>query len=143
MALVADSGGIYGLYDRRDSAHGRIRTVLERERDPIVIPAVILGELDYLLRVRLGAQALLQFLSDLDSGAFLLEAVTPHDLLRCRALLMKYADLDIGLCDASVVAVAERLGTDRILTVDERDFRAIRSVRGKPFRLFPADLKKG
>jgi hypothetical protein len=63
-------------------------------------------------------------------------------LQRCAALLTKYSDLDLGLCDAAVVTVAERLGTDRILTVDERDFRAIRSARGKPFRLLPADLRK-
>ena len=142
MAIVADSGGVYGLYDRRDAAHARLRAAVEGERDQIVLPTVVLGELDYLLRVRLGSRALLQFLSDVESGAFMLEAVTASDLQRCAALLAKYADLDLGLCDAAVVAVAERLGTDRILTVDERDFRAIRSVRGKPFRLLPADLKK-
>jgi len=142
MALVADSGGIYGLYDRRDSAHGKLREALERERDQIVIPSATLGEVDYLLRVRLGTRALLQFLSDVDAGAFRVEAVTPTDLRRCAALLEKYSDLDLGLCDAAVIAVAERLGTDRILTVDERDFRAIRSVRGKSFRLLPADLRK-
>lgn len=142
MAVVADSGGVYGLYDRRDSAHVRLRAALEHERDQIVIPSVVLGEIDYLLRVRLGSKALLQFLADLDAGAFVLEAVTSEDLNRCVVLLSKYADLDLGLCDASVVAVAERLGTNRILTVDERDFRAVRSVRGKSFRLLPADLRR-
>ena len=44
--------------------------------------------------------------------------------------------------DASVVAVAERLGTDRILTVDQRDFRVVRSARGKAFYLLPGDLRK-
>lgn len=141
MAIVADSGGIYGLYDRRDSSHRRLRAALERERDQIVIPSVVLGDIDYLLRVRLGARALLQFLSDVDGGAFVLEAVTSGDLRRCAELLVKYSDLDLGLCDAAVVAVAERLGANQILTVDERDFRAIRPARGKSFRLLPADLK--
>jgi len=59
---------------------------------------------------------------------------------RCRSLITRYLNLDLGLCDSAVVAVAERLGVDRILTVDGRDFRAIRSVRGKAFRLLPADL---
>ena len=142
MAIVADSGGIYGLYDRRDSHHKRLRAAVERERDHIVIPCLILGELDYLLRVRIGQPALLQFLSDLDAGAFALEPTTEADLQRCARLLVKYSDLDIGLCDAAVVALADRLGTDRILTVDERDFRPIRSARGKPFRLLPADIRK-
>src|SRR5262245_38505939 len=67
------------------------------------------------------------------------EALTLADLKRCAALISKYQDLDLGLSDASVVAVAERIGTDRILTVDLRDFRAIRSARGKSFKLLPAN----
>ena len=61
---------------------------------------------------------------------------------RCRALLEHYADLKLGLCDAAVIATAERLGIDRILTVAERDFRVIRSSEGKPFRLLPANHKR-
>jgi hypothetical protein len=38
-----------------------------------------------------------------------------------------------------VVATAERLDVYRILTVDLRDFRVIRSRAGKPFTLLPAD----
>jgi predicted nucleic acid-binding protein len=139
MAIVADSGAIYGLYDKRDSAHTSLRAVLERERDRIIIPSVALGEIDYLLRVRLGNRALLQFLADIDHGAFQIEPLTREDLRRCSALVAKYENLDLGLCDSAVVAIAERLGIERILTVDERDFRAIRSSRGKAFRLLPSD----
>jgi predicted nucleic acid-binding protein len=142
MAIVADSGAVYGLYDRRDAYHEGLRTALEDARDLIVLPAPTLGEIDYLLRVRLGNPALLRFLDDIQEGAFVVEAVTMADLRRCAALVAKYGDLDLGLSDASVVAVAERLGTDRILTVDQRDFRVIRSARGKPFHLLPADRPK-
>ena len=48
-------------------------------------------------------------------------------------------DLDLGLADASVIATAERLEVYRILTVDERDFRAVRTVRGDSLVLLPAD----
>lgn len=139
MAIVADSGGIYGLYDSRDFAHVRLREAVERERTRIIIPAVALGEIDYLLRVRLGSRALVEFLSDVEKGAFEIEPVTSEDLRRCRSLIIKYANLDLGLCDSAVVAVAERLGVDCILTVDQRDFRAVRSSRGRPFRLLPSD----
>jgi uncharacterized protein len=139
MAIVADSGGIYGLYDARDSAHVRLRGAVERERSRIVIPSVALGEIDYLLRARLGNRALVQFFSDVEKGAFDIEPVTAEDLRRCRTLIIKYSNLDLGLCDSAVVAVAERLGVDVILTVDQRDFRAIRSSKGKAFRLLPSD----
>ena len=92
------------------------------------------------MRGRLGNAALLRFLTDIQEGAFVVEAVTLADLRRCAALIDKYSNLDLGLSDASVVALAERYRTDRILTVDQRDFCAIRSVRGKAFRLLPADL---
>jgi predicted nucleic acid-binding protein len=108
----------------------------------LILPAPTLGEIDYLLRVRLGNAALLRFLADLQEGAFVVEALTLADLKTCAALISKYHDLDLGLSDASVVAVAERIGTDRILTVDRRDFRAIRSVRGRSFRLLPAERKR-
>jgi hypothetical protein len=142
MAIVADSGAVYGLYDRRDACHASLRAAVETERDILVLPAPTLGEIDYLLRVRLGNAALLRFLEDIQEGAFVVEAVTLADLRRCAALIAKYDDLDLGISDASVVAVAERLGTDRILTVDLRDFRVIRSVRGKPFKLLPAERRK-
>ena len=142
MAIVADSGGIYGLYDRADSAHTALRAAIEHDPDEIVISSVSLGEIDYLLRARLGNRALLQFLADIESSAFRVEPITSADLAYCERLLRKYADLDLGLCDAAVIATADRLGTNRILTVDERDFRVMRTLRGKPFRLLPADLKR-
>jgi hypothetical protein len=142
MAIIADSGAVYGLYDRSDAFHSGIRSAIETVRDRIILPAPVLGEIDYLLRVRLGNSALLRFLEDIQEGAFAIEMVTLADLHRCAVLIAKYHDLDLGLSDASVVAIAERLGTNRILTVDQRDFRAIRSVHGRPFRLLPADLRR-
>ena len=64
---------------------------------------------------------------------------TVEDAGFCRKLLARYKDLDLGLADAAVIATAERLGIRTILTVDERDFRAVRTVKGEAFRLLPAD----
>jgi predicted nucleic acid-binding protein len=142
MAIVADSGAVYGLYDRADASHAGLRAAIERERDLIILPAPTLGEIDYLLRVRLGNPALLRFLADIQEGAFTVESLTIADLRRCAALIEKYRNLDLGLSDASVVAVAERAGTNRILTVDRRNFRVMRSARGRPFQLLPAGPRK-
>ncbi len=141
MALVADAGAIYALYDKHDRHSARVRRAFDRERGIVVIPAAILGELDYLLRVHLGIAAELDFMESLLSGAFTLENLTAEDLARCHELITQYRDLDLGLADAAVIATAERLGIDRILTVDERDFRVVRSKRGRPFVLLPADGK--
>lgn len=139
MALVADSGGIYGLYDSRDRHHAAIREVVNRKAQAIHIPAPLLGELGYMLFEWLGSGALVQFLADVEGGAFQVEPFLMEDVHRCRELLATYADLNLGLCDAAVVSTAERLGIDQILSVDERHFRTIRPASGKPFILLPAD----
>jgi predicted nucleic acid-binding protein len=139
MALIADSGAVYALYDARDRHHSAVTQVIEDERGPIVVPMAILAEIDYLLRIRLGSRALLRFLEGISVGGFSLEPLTSQDLNNCQRLLETYADLDIGLADAAVIATAERLGTRRILTVDERHFRVVRASDGKPFTLLPAD----
>ena len=56
MALIADSGGIYGLYDASEKKHKVIRAAFEAEPGLVVIPMSILSEIDYLLRTRLGIQ---------------------------------------------------------------------------------------
>jgi len=50
------------------------------------------------------------------------------------------AELDLGLTDASLIAVADRYETLDVATLDHRHFRAVRSLdSGQPFRLLPAD----
>ena len=51
----------------------------------------------------------------------------------------RYADLRTGLADASVVVMANRHRTLDLLCTDQRHFRALRGIDGKPFRLRPVD----
>jgi predicted nucleic acid-binding protein len=139
MALIADSGAIYALYDSGDQHHRAVVAALDAEPGPLIIPAAILAEIDYLLRIRLGVEAELQFLDGIRVGAYFVESPVAQDIDRSAALLRQYRDLDLGFADAVVIATAERLGIRRILTVDERDFRAVRTAGGKPFTLLPAD----
>lgn len=141
MALIADSGALHAIYDRHGRHHKRVSAAVEREKDAVLVPTAILSEVDYLLRVRLGAGAELNFLHDVIIGAFSLEQTLTEDITRCTELIEHYRDLDLGLADAAVILTAERLGIDRILTVDERHFRAVRSAEGKVFRLLPADKR--
>jgi len=136
-SLIADSGAIYGLCDADDQHHSRLRDFLASERGAVIIPMAILSEIGYLLQARLGMAAELRFLHDISIGAFILEPFTSADVHRCR--VQTYADLKLGLADASVITTAERLGIRRLLTVDERDFRAVRSNSRIPFTLLPAD----
>lgn len=139
MAAIADSGAIYGLYNRRDRYHRALRSAMVHEPGAILIPTAILSEIDYLIGAKLGPQAALDFLDDILAGAFTLEPFTFPDLRRCREVMEQYSGLNLGLADAAVIAAAERIGTRRIWTVDERHFRAVRAADGKPFVLLPAD----
>ena len=123
--IVAYTGVIYALYDADDTHHKAVRDIVQSEPGTILIPTVVLAELDYLLREFLGVAAELDFFDGLDRGAYTLEPFTSDDLHRCRELIATYKDLDPGLVDVAVIATAERLGIQRILTMDERDFRAI------------------
>jgi predicted nucleic acid-binding protein len=60
-----------------------------------------------------------------------------EDWRRAGELVLRYADLPLGAVDASVVAVAERLGLTEIATIDRRHFSVVRPRHVDVFRLLP------
>jgi hypothetical protein len=139
MALICDTGAVYALYDCDDAHHVDARAVVEAEVGPLLLPIVLLAEIDYLLMVRLGVDAALDFLESIEQGAFILVTPSAADLTRCRELVGQYRALRLGLADASVVATAERMKIARLFTVDQRHFRAIQPRGLSHFVLLPAD----
>jgi hypothetical protein len=139
MALIADSGAIVALYDRRDPHHRTMTQAFQENRAPALLPVLTLPEIDFLLGRGIGAAAQAAFLNDLRAGAYTRVALVDEDLEGAAELASTYGDLGIGLVDASVIAAAERLGVTRIATLDQRHFRSIRPRGGKPFTLVPWD----
>jgi predicted nucleic acid-binding protein len=78
-------------------------------------------------------------LDEIARGAYQLEVFTSEDVSLATRIIERYADLRIGLADASVVVLAIRHRTLDLLCTDERHFRALRGAGGKPFRLLPFD----
>jgi len=142
MALVCDTGGIYAMYDADDSHHDAVMTVVAAEPGPLFLPVVLLAEIDYLLCQRLGVEAAIDFFDSVDTGAFTLVELTPEDLRRCRELVRQYSNLPLGIADASVIATAERLQLQRVLTFDERHFRTVKPHVFTHFVLLPADSNR-
>ena len=126
--------------DARDPYHIIVRRFLEAEIGPLVIPAPVTAEVDYLVRQRGGAAAGRRFLEDLATGRFRVEGLTQEEHGLALALHDRYADLNLGLADLSVIVLAHRFRTQRLLTFDERDFRSVTPLRGGTFTLLPADL---
>lgn len=121
---MCDTGPLVAAVSRNDRHHELCQTLLERDRDrnALVVPSTVAVEVDYLLRARVGTAAARDFLSDLDEGPYLLQPMDVALLSRARAIDLQYADANLGLVDASVLAIAERLSADRIATLDHRDF---------------------
>jgi predicted nucleic acid-binding protein len=67
-------------------------------------------------------------------------ALDRQDYATIVGLEARYADLDLGLADCALVVLADRYRTDRILSFDERHYRAVTSLRGDPFTVLPADM---
>ena len=136
MTVIGDTGALFALYDKNDDYHHAVLSVIEKT-STIIIPDAILAEIDYLLCQFLGVKAEVDFLEELLEGTYTLYRLDHQDFTRCRELLLQYQDLNLGLADTSVMATAERLNVYNILTIDERDFRAVR-LR-KPLTILPAD----
>ena len=137
--IVADTGGILALLDRRDRHHRPVRELFEREGGTWIVPWAVLPEVDYLADRHLGPDVARAFAEDVRDGLFRLDANAARDLPRAVALLERYRDLRIGLVDAVVIAQAERHRATTIVTLDARHFRTIRPQLSKPPRLFPLD----
>ena len=64
----------------------------------------------------------------------------PQDDARVADLLATYSDLQLDLADAAIIALAERHNVATLVTLDQRDFRAVRPAHVAAFTLLPADL---
>jgi predicted nucleic acid-binding protein len=136
--IVADTGAILALIDADDQHHARLAALYDADPGAWVLPWAILPEVDYLLTTHVGPTAAQLFREDVAAGAFPVEWGRDSDLTRADELCRQHAGLDLGLVDATVAAVAERLGADAIATVDLRDFGALQ-LTGAP-KLLPRDL---
>jgi uncharacterized protein len=134
--VVADTGAIVALLDRRERHHTTVRAIFTANPDAWVLPWAVLPEVDYLVASHLGARVHALWLSDLASRAYTIEWGTEADLAAAHAIVKAHEALELGLVDAIVMAVAERLQAD-IATLDLRDFAAVRLAH-QP-RLLPRD----
>ncbi len=136
--IVADTGAILALIDRRDRHHTTLRSQFEQEDEPWVLPWAILPEVDYLVASQFGSRVHDAWLGDLADGAFEVEWGEDTDLASAVRLHRRYRDLRLGLVDAVVMVVAERLSASAIATLDVRHFGAV-AIKGAP-KLLPRDL---
>lgn len=137
MALVLDTGPLYVALDRHDAHHQSVRALLQATRERLVIPAPVLVEVDYLLTQRKRPDGMIHLLDDIDAGAYSIEELQYDDYARITAIYKQYADANVGLVDAAVLAVVERLNEPKLATLDHRHFGLLQPRHVDALELLP------
>jgi hypothetical protein len=137
MAILVDTGPLYALADEDDQYHEVIVRYVSAANEALIVPGPVVPEVCYLLLEYLGAEAEMQFLRSVANQELLLEHFTIKDLGRAIEILEQYRDAEFGMVDATVMAMAERLKIEVLLTIDHRDFSIYRPRHCSAFRLVP------
>lgn len=137
-SVLADSGPLAALYNRRDKhhlpaveffrAHGAgLRCLTTWE---------VVSEVMYFLDFSAAAQG--DFLDWLHAGhqcgLMQIASLSAEDLPGLSKMMRKYADRPMDLADASLVWLANKTGVTDIITIDRADFAVYRTAGRKAFR---------
>ncbi len=134
---LLDSSFLFSVINHQDAHHTAcVQIVLDTSWEKHILPTVI-PETCYLLNKRLGHPVMRAFVDNLQDPRWRIEQMTAQDFARTSQILNQYADARLDLVDATIVAVAERMGIDTILTLDRRDFGMIRPKHTPYFTLLP------
>lgn len=136
MTLILDTGPIVAALNADDPDHARCAALLA-DADDLLIPSPILVEVDYWLIKLGGTQVWVDFVADIGRGAYRLAHPTGADLARAAELESAYEDLDLGVVDASIIALCERLDQTALATLDRRHFSVVRPRHCAHLELLP------
>ena len=135
--IVVDTGVLFGALDRDDPRHADCAAVLETHAGDLSSPVPALVETAWMIESRVGPDSEAAFLRSVNVGEIERVDLTDADWDRVVELIETYADMSLGTVDASIVAVAERLGVTTIATLNHRDFRVVRPRHVDAFDLIP------
>ena len=134
MTLVIDTGVLVAAARPAEPEHDSCRGLLETTTERRMVPAPVLVEVECFMREDPAWEALLD---DLIAGGLDVAELTAGDYERVRDIMRQYRDLRVGLVDAAVLAVVERLGEDKLATLDRRHFAVMRPAHISSLRLLP------
>lgn len=137
--ILLDTSGLLSALDESQRHHHACAAVLGEASPPLLLSPFVLAELDYLLMRHVGQRAQVALMDEVARGAYQLELFGAADVARAKEMVERYADLEIGLADASIVVLAQRHAVTEVLTLDQRHFRAMRIEQRKRFKVLPFD----
>ena len=135
--MIVDTGVLVAAANRSDPNAPSCQQLLRSAQGPLVVPPLVIAEAGFLIERDLGSAAEVLFLRSLAHPRFRIETVRPDDLRRMAELVEQYGDLPLGTTDASVIALAERLGEREVATLDRRHFTVVRPSHVDALTLLP------
>lgn len=135
--LIVDTGPLVAAADTADPAHQRCLNLLESHPGPLVTTALVTVEAGWLIRRQLDQRAEALLYETIAQGQIAVEDLIARDWTRVSELVSTYSNIGLDAADASIVAIAERLGQHVIATLDERDFRIVKPNHTDAFQLVP------
>ena len=136
--ILVDTSGVLAAVDPRQQHHTEAARLLVQPQRRMLSPFV-LAELDYLIDRNAGQAEATKLLRDVARGVYELASFGSADVSAAISVIERYADLRLGLADASIAVLAERYTCRDLLTLDQRHFRTVLGPGGQPFRLLPFD----
>lgn len=138
--LLLDTGALISILDRSQSGHELfVKAFSEWEGEVVSTEAVLTESTHLLQRVKGGQEACIEFF--LKGGAVIVPA-SLASLKRALALTQQYSDLPMDYADATLVVLAEELGTSLILSTDRRDFSVYRIQGNRAFKILPTEYRE-
>ena len=125
MQVILDTSAVIGLMDKNYKKHAILKKIFIEKEDVFILPSTAIGEICYMLNSRFGSKIELAFLYEIIKASFQLELLKDMDIIRIIEILKKYDTLNIGYVDASIIAIAERLKVNKILTLDRKHFEIV------------------
>jgi len=112
---------------RRPQLHYQLEpfTVLHMARHELLVPATVIAEVGHFLAREAGARVESLYPTVLADGDFAPVDLTSADYAQIADLVNTYKGLPLGTTDASVVAIAKRLGLTDVATLDRRQFTEV------------------
>jgi uncharacterized protein len=135
--VIIDTGPLVAAANRREPDHEACRRLLTELAGQLIVPSLVVAEATFMIERAGGPTVEARFLRSLRSPRFQIETPTEPDLARAADLVEQYADLPLGGTDATVIALAERLGDTDIARLDHRHFAIVRPRHVAAFKLHP------
>jgi predicted nucleic acid-binding protein len=131
---LIDTGPFVAYLHRKDPMHAPVSAFLDNFKGQLATTGAVITEVMYFISDSPhGPVSFAQFL--VGAGIRVAESSQPEQVLAAAELMNRYSDTPMDFADATLVMLAEELGTTEILTIDRRGFSTYRTNKGKEFRL--------